>query len=74
MWMAIASMWQPVQAAKKLSSQPVPMDGGAPFVTAGETSLALPAKGSMYCFQAAAAAAGLKLDCAPKSGSLNLSC
>lgn len=71
MWMAMQSMVQPVQAAKNESSQAVPI-GGPPFVIAGEQSLARLAYGWMYVFQAAAAAAGLKLDCDDRSGSLNL--
>ena len=61
-WMAITSMVHPVHADRNESSHAVPI-GAAPFVIAGETSFARPAKGCMYCFHAAAAAAGERFDC-----------
>lgn len=65
------SMVQPEHADKNESSHAVPI-GDGPFVTAGEHNLARPANGCMYCFHAAAAACGLRLDCELESGSLNL--
>jgi hypothetical protein len=69
---ARASTKTPPRPAERTheSSQPVPIAGGAPFVIAGLTSLALPANGCMCAFHAAAAACGLRLLCAPRSGSL----
>ena len=65
------SIVHPVHALRKLSSHAVPI-GAPPFVIAGEQSFALPAKGWIHCFHAAAAAAGERLDWEERSGSLNL--
>jgi hypothetical protein len=69
MWIATASIWQPVHAAKNESSHARPI-GAAPFVTAGLTSLARLPYGWMFAFHAAAAACGDMFDCPELSGSL----
>ena len=71
MWIAMQSIVQPVHAEMKLSSHAWPI-GAAPFVIAGEQSFALPAKGCMYVFHAAAASAGERLAWLERSGSLKL--
>ena len=62
-------MVQSEQDSRKDESQLRPMEP-PPLVTEGAQSLALPAKGSMYCLYAAAASEGLRLACSPRSGSL----
>lgn len=66
--MATASIVQPVQLPKNCCNHSTP----PPLVTAGPTSFAFPAKGSILVFQSAAAVVGSMLDCPALSGSLKL--
>lgn len=63
------SIWQSVQEERKDLSQVSPM-GEAPLVTAGEPSLAFPAKGIMWVLKPEAAVSGERFACEERSGSL----